>query len=172
MLQPYKLVAVSFPEGISSSLTDFIVLLFNIEVFQINFSWKLSPSKKKKFCYHIYNCMQCFLFADSAPFLPPSASPCLVCLPKGEVQATHVIFTPSLGYLKENALNIFTPHLPSHKINAIQVCNFLILISIFLFNIMPSYWFFSISCNTAICRMLNPLPPEFFLNRVLGHSLR
>ena len=28
------------PEGISSSLRDFVVLFFNIEVFQIKFSWK------------------------------------------------------------------------------------------------------------------------------------
>ena len=44
-------------EGISSSLRDFIVLVFNIEVFQIKFSWKkeslleLRDSKKKKVFY-------------------------------------------------------------------------------------------------------------------------
>ena len=33
---------------ISSSIRDFIVLVFNFEVFHIKFSKKLSPSKKKK----------------------------------------------------------------------------------------------------------------------------
>ena len=40
--EEFELKTIEFlvPEGISSSLRDFIVLVFNIEVFQIKFPWK------------------------------------------------------------------------------------------------------------------------------------
>ena len=41
-------IGINFPEGISSSLRDFIVLVFNIEVFQIKFLGNKVPQKKKK----------------------------------------------------------------------------------------------------------------------------
>ena len=49
------------PEGISSSMRDFIFLAFNFKVFHIKFSEKLSPSKKSSYheqgfstCMYIY----------------------------------------------------------------------------------------------------------------------
>lgn len=43
--------------------------------------------------------------------------------------ASHVIFTASLGVLKEKHMTMFTPLLPERKQNAIKACKSLMLMS-------------------------------------------
>lgn len=52
----------------------------------------------------------------------PSGSGCKITLISGAlIEADHIIFTPSIGVLKEVANEMFTPPLPTKKLKAIEV---------------------------------------------------